>query len=441
MTRTPFLPAMLAATLGACLCAADDGSARRYAGFEIDTDVYCTFSLLERKAVQDELKLTPEQIAKIKDIWRGKEQDIPGLQELLDRSKKLNSAPAISDADRKKQNMSFWSQFGKLTEAYQGKELSATLSGNQRQRLNELLAQMRGPMIILDDPAIASRLGLSDKQRAKMAEIVKDFEADNLGWLRRRYGRQQFAGIGPGETMRGREEEVQALFVLIRTQEKQRDHDLLCELTPDQLTSWRKIQGQPFPIAWPLRGLGEYPFNVLSEDEVGDAPIPAENEVVMSPGMKITAETPKGKITITAGKGLKRSYTWEGATRSVEMWPRAKRWYGSLGLYYPGPGEHWKEHKGITRAVVAEGQQHFKSVEEFRKWLADRNWIPLVYSDDGLVVGWKAADNTLHVEVWQIYINGMKPVKLDGSQNDKVQTGDGKAPAARTESSTKLPMK
>ncbi len=60
--------------------------------------------------------------------------------------------------------------------------------------------------------------------------------------------------------------------------------------------------------------------------EVEDGPVPALNEVVMSPGMRITAVTPAGTITITAGKGLKRSYTWEGATRSVEMLPREKRW-------------------------------------------------------------------------------------------------------------------
>ena len=57
-------------------------------------------------------------------------------------------------------------------------------------------------------------------------------------------------------------------------------------------------------------------------DEGGDGPVPAKNEMAMSPGMKITATTPNGTITITAGRGLKRSYTWESATRSVEMWPR-----------------------------------------------------------------------------------------------------------------------
>ena len=153
-------------------------------------------------------------------------------------------------------------------------------------------------------------------------------------------------------------------------------------------------------------------------DEVGDGPVPAKNEIVMSPGMTITAETPVGKITITAGKGLKRSYTWEGATRSVEMSPRDERWYGSLGLYFPGPGEHWQEHKGITRGVVEEGQQHFKSEAEAIKWIKGRSWMPYVYRDDGLVVGWSKTlpRRQLKVEVWQILISGKKPQRLLSSR-------------------------
>src|SRR5688572_17793478 len=82
-----------------------------------------------------------------------------------------------------------------------------------------------------------------------------------------------------------------------------------------------------------------------AEDRPGDRPIPKKNEIVMEPGSRLTATTPIGKIIIDAGRGLRRSYTWDGATRFVEMWPRDKRWYGSLGIYYPGLGNHWREHK------------------------------------------------------------------------------------------------
>src|SRR6266700_5758620 len=51
------------------------------------------------------------------------------------------------------------------------------------------------------------------------------------------------------------------------------------------------------------------------------------NEMVMSPGMSITASTREGIIKIAAGEDFKRSYTWDGETRSVTLWPR---WSGGM---------------------------------------------------------------------------------------------------------------
>ena len=63
------------------------------------------------------------------------------------------------------------------------------------------------------------------------------------------------------ETLEDRQKEVEALFVVIHAIEKERDaNDLLLELTPDQLASWRKIQGTPFPIAWTPTSAMDFPF-------------------------------------------------------------------------------------------------------------------------------------------------------------------------------------
>lgn len=151
----------------------------------------------------------------------------------------------------------------------------------------------------------------------------------------------------------------------------------------------------------------------------------AKNETVMSPGMEIRATTSLGQIQVIAVDELTRSFMWEGATRSVKMSPRVERWYGSLGIFCPGAGEHWKEHNGITRCVAEEGQQHFKSVEEAVEWIRSLAWLPHVYRDDGLVVGWGKTlpRKQLNVEVWQIFVNGKKPTHLPGSENDKISVG------------------
>jgi hypothetical protein len=146
------------------------------------------------------------------------------------------------------------------------------------------------------------------------------------------------------------------------------------------------------------------------------------NEMVMPPGMSITATNQEGTITITAGRDFKRNYTWDGETRSVTLWPRWERWYGSLGAYYPGAGQHWRNNHGITRGVLEEGQQHFETIEEALKWIRLGYHVHCVYRDDGLMVCWgrTLARKQLNVEVWQIYIAGHKPTKLEGSDDNNI---------------------
>jgi hypothetical protein len=164
---------------------------------------------------------------------------------------------------------------------------------------------------------------------------------------------------------------------------------------------------------------------MTSCDESHEPKTGLTNEMVMTNGMSITAKTPEGTIVITAGTGFERSYTWDGETRSVKLWPRWERWYGSLGAYYPGDGSHWRNNHGITRGVLDEGQQHFETEEEAMKWI---NGLPhhaeCVYRDDGLMVWWRRtpAARTLNLEVWQIYVAGQKPTKMEGSENSNILT-------------------
>ena len=150
----------------------------------------------------------------------------------------------------------------------------------------------------------------------------------------------------------------------------------------------------------------------------------AFTELVLQPGMSISAGTPAGTITVAADDALKRTYTWEGASRTAELWPRHERWYGNLGAYYPGPGNHWREHHGITRGVLQEGQQHFDSVTEALAWI-QRPWHKerSVYRDDGLFVLFDKVPERrqINVDVIQVMIRGRKPTSLQGSQNDRIK--------------------
>lgn len=150
-------------------------------------------------------------------------------------------------------------------------------------------------------------------------------------------------------------------------------------------------------------------------------------ETVMTPGMSITARTDGGEMTIRAGEGFERFYTWDGATRSVKLWARKTRWLGSLGIYYPGPGQHWKSNGGITRGVLQEGILWFKTTADAVAWIRKHNSSSgCVYSSQGLVVAWGKVPERkqLNVDVWQIYVDGHKPTQLEGSENDKITVSE-----------------
>ena len=152
------------------------------------------------------------------------------------------------------------------------------------------------------------------------------------------------------------------------------------------------------------------------------------NEVVMTEGMQISATNKIGTITIRAGSGFERFYTWEGETRSQVLEPRKKRWAGRFGIGY-SKDNMWANHNTITNANLEETQLHFDDIEDAMSFLNHPGRMDgfTVYNDSGIVVTWKKvinpskkSGNVLIVELLQVYVAGEKPTNLPGSQNDKI---------------------
>ncbi len=157
-------------------------------------------------------------------------------------------------------------------------------------------------------------------------------------------------------------------------------------------------------------------------------------EMAMCKGMVVEATNENGTILIEAGEGTERTYQWNRRERALRLQKRHDRWYGSMGMKTPVTGKP-------VHFVLQEGQQHFCSEKEVLEWLvwSDRDY-KWVYTSDGFVVGWNSAklkrkgyDCALHVDVWQIFINGKRPANLPGAENDRVQVTvpeDAKLPVA-----------
>lgn len=144
-------------------------------------------------------------------------------------------------------------------------------------------------------------------------------------------------------------------------------------------------------------------------------------EPVMCPGMNIDVARESERLKIFAKDLKARRYEIVGQTIEVDLIPRSSRWRGSLGLYLPSGTDDF-------HLVLDEGQQHFYSEKEAHDWIeivGDR--LGYVYSSDGLVIGWKLQELTksdqkavLHVDLWQIYIQGKKPISLKGANNKSI---------------------
>ena len=145
-------------------------------------------------------------------------------------------------------------------------------------------------------------------------------------------------------------------------------------------------------------------------------------EPVMCPGMSIDVVRGSEHLKISA-EGIKpHRYEIEGQTIEVDLRPRSSRWNGSLGLYLPSGTDEF-------HLVLDEGQQHFYSEKEALDWISwKKDRLGYVYSSDGLVVGWKLqkldkSDQkfVLHVDLWQIYIQGQKPVSFKGADDKSIR--------------------
>ena len=147
-------------------------------------------------------------------------------------------------------------------------------------------------------------------------------------------------------------------------------------------------------------------------------------EAVMQDGMKIITMTKHGEFIVEAGSGTERSYTWDGETVKVNLVPRQERWHGTLGLLDGNDVD--PPHKNVVHVVIEECQIHYNSLDDATKRLGTYEGIEDIYRDDGLFIRFtkQTSDNGeifIDISIFQILINGEKPIKLPGSQNNKIK--------------------
>ena len=157
-------------------------------------------------------------------------------------------------------------------------------------------------------------------------------------------------------------------------------------------------------------------------------------EVVLKPGMTVTATNPHGTVIIKAGEGTTRIFSGENWEKKRNLIPRRERWYGSLGLYDPAASS-----SPYGRLLVDEGRLYFPSVSEALRYLyPGSDGFKPVYTNSGLVFGYdvetfgERMEPTRSIQLWQIYVNGKRPTSMPGADDSAINVSGGGIPETST---------
>jgi hypothetical protein len=182
--------------------------------------------LLQEQPVQKELKLTADQVDKLKKLSakrQAKFAEAFGLagDNLLKKIQELN------DLDNK--------------------VLFETLQPNQEKRLKQIVLQQKGPDAFTD-PEVATALALTDDQRREIARIDKDTVNELIRSLNEPTGDQG--------ALQKQAEELEKKMNLMG---KAANEKKLKLLTDKQIAKWKELQGEPFKGE--LQGLKKKPMS------------------------------------------------------------------------------------------------------------------------------------------------------------------------------------
>jgi hypothetical protein len=163
-----------------------------------------TLFLLNQKSVQDELKLSDEQVKKAKELSDKQRESFGGLRDLGQEERRAKIQ-----------------EQAKATE----KAVSELLKPEQLKRVKQISLQQQGARA-LSNPEVATALSLSDEQKDKIRSIQQEA----------RTGRGQGGGGRPSEEELKKREEAR----------KATNEKVLNVLTAEQKTKWKEMTGEPF---------------------------------------------------------------------------------------------------------------------------------------------------------------------------------------------------
>jgi hypothetical protein len=178
-------------------------------------------SLLTNKSVQEELKLSPEQIEKVTKFTQAQ------MERLGPEFQKLRDLPEAERAEK-------GAELRKTMTAETNKELKECFKPEQVKRYQEITLQQRG-LDAFADGEVAAKLGLSDEQKGK----IKDLQANTTKAIQ--------------EIREASGNDFQAARPKITAVRKENLDKASALLTEGQKKLWKEMTGEPFEVKFEPR--------------------------------------------------------------------------------------------------------------------------------------------------------------------------------------------
>lgn len=159
--------------------------------------------LLAAKSVQEELKLSADQVKEVEDLNARQREAFQG-QENLSREERAQKLQELGNKNQE--------------------AINKMLKPEQQKRLKQLSLQASGPMALAGNEEAAKELGLTDEQKEKLQTMRRE----SFGGFGQKGADRAEAAKKAAETRRANNEKAMDL------------------LTAEQKTKWKELTGEPF---------------------------------------------------------------------------------------------------------------------------------------------------------------------------------------------------
>jgi len=217
------------------------------------------FRLLERAEVCSDMGLSQEQSNAVRRVYETPWEQIPGLTEFRAQQKSARQKADLTEEERASLNRASSRGIGRITAEFRTQQIQAHLLPQQVDRLEQLVLQARGPLILVIDTNLTVVLRLSPEQMQRMRDVVRQADEKMIPALQK-FGRGFWAGYSANETADTRTREMNALIPRLRRMVEERDEALTRVLTPEQQRRLKAQEGKPLPIEWDPWEFMKQPF-------------------------------------------------------------------------------------------------------------------------------------------------------------------------------------